>query len=208
MRHQGRITEWKDDKGFGFITPNGGGATLFVHVSALANRQRRPLGGELVTYVVGTDARGRLRAREVAFVGEARVRAAAPGKPRRGLLPTGVTTAFVMVLLFGLMSARLPWVVAALYVVASVVTLFAYTLDKTAARNRAWRTKESTLHVLALVGGWPGALVAQKMLRHKTSKESFQALFWVTVATNFAALVWVTLTPSGAEALRAALDRI
>ncbi|MGD9872533.1 MAG: cold shock domain-containing protein, partial [Thauera sp.] len=50
MRHQGKITTWKDDKGFGFIAPNGGGEPVFLHVSSLANRRRRPEGNELVSY--------------------------------------------------------------------------------------------------------------------------------------------------------------
>lgn len=40
MRHQGKITTWKDDKGFGFITPNGGGEPVFLHVSSRAGAQR------------------------------------------------------------------------------------------------------------------------------------------------------------------------
>jgi len=50
MRHQGRITTWKDDKGFGFITPNGSREQVFVHIRAFAHAGRRPMGGELVTF--------------------------------------------------------------------------------------------------------------------------------------------------------------
>ena len=77
------------------------------------------------------------------------------------------------------------------YVVTSVITFLAYAQDKSAAQHNRWRTKESTLHSLALVGGWPGALLAQKLLRHKSSKESFQRVFWVTVVVNVLAVSWL-----------------
>jgi uncharacterized membrane protein YsdA (DUF1294 family) len=78
---------------------------------------------------------------------------------------------------------------AAVYAIASAAAFVAYAADKNAARNGARRTPESTLHVLALAGGWPGALIAQAVLRHKTQKASFRAVFWLTVAANCAALV-------------------
>lgn len=68
MRYQGRITDWKDDRGFGFITPNGGGARVFVHISAFGKGQQRPAGDELVTYELINDKKG-LRAQNVAYVG-------------------------------------------------------------------------------------------------------------------------------------------
>jgi uncharacterized membrane protein YsdA (DUF1294 family) len=76
------------------------------------------------------------------------------------------------------------------YLAASSITFIAYAWDKSAAKNGRWRTQESTLHLLSLVGGWPGALVAQKTLRHKSRKQSFQFTFWVTVAINCSALGW------------------
>ena len=69
MRYQGRITDWKDDRGFGFITPNGGGSRVFVHVSAFGNGQRRPSVGDLVTYELARDEKKRDRAENVLYVG-------------------------------------------------------------------------------------------------------------------------------------------
>ena len=90
------------------------------------------------------------------------------------------------------------------YALASAVTFIAYLLDKSAARNGQWRTRESTLHLLALIGGWPGALVAQKQLRHKSSKASFLAVFWLTVLLNCGAL-GLLMTPAGSKALKTLL---
>ena len=96
---------------------------------------------------------------------------------------------------------RLPIAVLVLYFVASIVAFFAYAFDKSAASRNAWRTKESTLQLFSLIGGWPGALAAQRLLRHKSAKASFQATFWVTVALNCGALGWL-FSPSGARTLK------
>lgn len=89
------------------------------------------------------------------------------------------------------LSGRLPSWLAALYLLLSVITFFSYRADKSAARNSAWRTSESRLLLLGLLGGWPGALLAQRLLRHKSSKPAFQAAFQVTVVLNCAALAWL-----------------
>jgi uncharacterized membrane protein YsdA (DUF1294 family) len=80
------------------------------------------------------------------------------------------------------------WVAAA-YLLASLAAFVAYAIDKAAARSGRWRTREATLHWIGLAGGWPGALIAQQFLRHKTSKPSFVAGFWATVAANVGAFV-------------------
>ncbi|MCC5788987.1 MAG: DUF1294 domain-containing protein [Opitutales bacterium] len=87
-------------------------------------------------------------------------------------------------------SDRVPLILMALYGVLSLVTFIAYALDKAAARKGSWRTPESTLHVLSLLGGWPGALVAQRKLRHKTRKSSFRLVFWLTTILNCGILLW------------------
>lgn len=69
-------------------------------------------------------------------------------------------------------------------VVVSAVTFLIYWSDKNKARTGQWRTPETTLHVLGLLGGWPGAFVAQQMFRHKTKKRSFRIVFWLIVVIH------------------------
>lgn len=90
------------------------------------------------------------------------------------------------------------------YLAASVVLFLAYAADKSAAISGGWRVRENTLHLLALVGGWPGALVAQRLLRHKTRKRAFQRVFWVVTVLNCSAVAWLLLAPE-ASTLRAFL---
>jgi uncharacterized membrane protein YsdA (DUF1294 family)/cold shock CspA family protein len=188
-RQQGLLADWNDDRGFGFITPASGGPRVFAHVSAFP-RGRRPVAGCDVTYAEVRDERHRPQASEVRFLG------AAPTS-RSGA--TGVGSAVAVAALFlaflvGLLVAdELPLVVLGAYGLFSVVTFATYGADKSAARQRRWRTPESTLHTLALVGGWPGALVAQRVFRHKTTKQPFRTIFWFTVAANCAALAWLLL---------------
>jgi len=91
------------------------------------------------------------------------------------------------------------WWILSCCAVFSVATFMVYAADKSAARRGAHRVPESTLHVLSLLGGWPGALAAQQVLRHKTRKQPFRFVFWVTVAVNCLALAWalITLTSLG-----------
>lgn len=204
MRHQGRITTWKDDKGFGFITPNGGGKQVFLHINGFSSRNHRPEGGEIVTYELTTDDKGRSQARAVAYAGK---RPASLSVPGRSIIPPLFTVCFLAFIVGTVIIGRLPLAVLALYAAASIVAFLAYALDKYAALRNRWRTQESTLHLFALLGGWPGALAAQRLLRHKTAKPSFQATYWVTVGLNCGALGWL-LSPSGARALNDLLGAI
>jgi len=73
MRYQGKITSWKDDQGFGFVIPNGGGEKTFVHIKAFTGRSRRPLEGDFITYEQTIDEKRRFQAtniRNIRLVGE------------------------------------------------------------------------------------------------------------------------------------------
>jgi uncharacterized membrane protein YsdA (DUF1294 family) len=81
--------------------------------------------------------------------------------------------------------------VVALYGFFSVIAFFNYARDKSAARSGQRRISEKRLLIIGLAGGWPGALLAQQTLRHKTSKKSFQLQFWISVVINLLALGWL-----------------
>lgn len=191
-RYQGRITTWKDDEGFGFITPNGGGPTVFVHVNSFARSQLRPAQGAIVTYRLGANAAGKPRAEEVAFAGAPALR---PAVARRVIaLPAAL--GFMGLLGAGAALGLVPGRVLSVYLGFSTAAFLAYFFDKGAAMNGQWRIREDTLHLLALAGGWPGALIAQRLLQHKSRKQSFQDRFLWTVIGNCMALV-ALLSPPG-----------
>ena len=198
MRTKGKITTWNDDKGYGFITPFDGSDRVFIHITALGNRNRRPTLNDVVTYSLSKDKRGRTCAANATLAGDKLVKKA-PRKSSKG------TILFAVLFLAGAglsaLIGRLPAPVAIGYLGMSLITFLAYAADKAAARAGRWRTAEGTLLLLGLAGGWPGALIAQQNLRHKSKKGSFRAALWLTVIVNCAAFAWLQ-TESG----RAALD--
>lgn len=154
-----------------------------------------------MTYELRHDAKGRAQAGSVAFVGKHVPSTSPAGQSNVSLM---LTVAFLVFVAGSAFAGKLPTAVAWFYLAASLVAFVAYALDKSAARSDQWRTKESTLHLFALAGGWPGALAAQRLLRHKSRKQSFQIVFWATVILNCCALAWF-FSESGAEALRSML---
>lgn len=190
MRLKGRIREWRDDKGFGFIEPLLPGPAVFVHIKSFTRPGRRPQVGDLLIYTAGRDPNGRPRAERVEF--SLASRESLPDRPRAIRRPWAIPLAVIS--LVGVAGAaafgKVPLVVPGLYAGMSLITYVLYTWDKVAARGGRWRTQESTLLLAGLLGGWPGALIAQETLRHKTAKASFRISFWFTVVINVAVIAW------------------
>ncbi|WP_165070419.1 DUF1294 domain-containing protein [Marisediminicola senii] len=190
-RVEGALIKWNPSRGFGFIAPTGGGRDLFVHISEFPAGTRVPRVGELLTFEVITTPEGKQRATVVARLGE-QVMARAPARRltgRRSLVGYVAIAAFALLFAVLMVERELPPWVIVLYVGTSIISYVLYAADKAAARDRGWRTPESTLLAFGLIGGWPGAVLAQQILRHKTRKARFQVAFWGTVALNVIALV-------------------
>jgi uncharacterized membrane protein YsdA (DUF1294 family)/cold shock CspA family protein len=186
MRQQGILADWNDDRGFGFITPVAAGPCVFVHISAFP-RGQRPATNDLVTYGVGRDERNRLSASDVQYVVPTR----SMRTVTRGLPVALATATLFFALLVSLVALdQAPVLLLAPYGLFSVVGFAMYGTDKVAAERGAWRTPEVNLHAIALLGGWPGALVARRVFRHKTTKQPFRTIFWGTVVANCVALAW------------------
>ena len=109
----------------------------------------------------------------------------------------GLMAFWLLLWLVGIGMGRFPWVILTAVVLINLAAFYMYWRDKEAAINDTRRTPEEWLHGLAVVGGWPGAWFAQQIFRHKTSKQPFRLVYWVTVGVNVLALlgwiVWPTL---------------
>ncbi len=192
-RRTGTLRDWHDRRGFGFIVPADGGRRVFAHVRDFPSG-RRPQPGVEVSFVVGEDSRGRphathVRYTEVAPWGVDQVAGVV-------LAPLGAWLFSVLLGLLFLLGLIRPAVVG-WYALACVVSFSAYGLDKLAAVRGRWRTAERTLHVLDVVGGWPGGLVARQVFRHKTIKQPFRRWFWVTAVVNVGLLLAATAFDPG-----------
>lgn len=208
MRLQGKVINWNDDKGFGFVEPNGGGDRAFVHIKAFNPRSRRPLNGEVITYEFVRENNNRHKATNIKFARDIKREAKrnsaktmnSEGKSTVNILGPIFTVLFCIGLLMSIFSGKVPVVIGFGYIIISLITILIYAKDKYSAQNDRWRTPEATLHLFSLIGGWPGAMFAQKSLRHKTSKRGFISTYRVTVFFNIGALL-VLYTDQGQHLL-------
>lgn len=152
-------------------------------------RGGRPSVNQRVSFEVELNREGKKRAKNVRLVVPAHV-----AKPRRrdptaqwGGATLFAVPAFIAFYFVLTVAWRVPYLVGAGYLALSTICIVVYVADKSAAKSGGWRTKESTLLILGLAGGWPGALLAQQLLRHKSTKASFRSAFWGTVVINICA---------------------
>lgn len=195
MRLKGKLIKWDDEKAFGFIVPNGGGDHVFIHKSAFSNRQRTPQIKDIITFSITKDKQGRYCADEATFSGEKLKKKQAKRVSKFSIY---LSVIFLGLMIAALVIGHIPINLVLVYLGGSTFTFMLYAYDKSKAKRGAWRTPESTLHLFALAGGWPGAAIAQQTLRHKSQKKEFRFVFWLTVIANFCALAWL-MSSSGEQ---------
>jgi uncharacterized membrane protein YsdA (DUF1294 family)/cold shock CspA family protein len=193
---KGTLVKWNDLKGFGFIRAEGNPDDLFVHISAFKRGNvRRPEAGDTVRFRP-SDMPGKKRVSFARIEGvEYEPAEPKPVAPKPFVLSprprSWLTNVLILLpLMFSgylLIMARNPLPFFC-YVTLSILAMFIYGTDKAHAATRDWRIPESWLHVLELMGGWPGALMAQNDFRHKTRKSLYQYIFRGIIALHL--LAW------------------
>ena len=204
MRDQGRLIEWFDDQGYGFIQPNDATKPkVFLHIKDFAQRGPRPLIGCALDYVVMVDGKGRFRATEVVYLkSKQRQKAKMTPSPQTvassaSLQPMSIVIGiYVLFLLIAVVLKALPSGLLLYVVLINAVCYWQYAHDKKAAQQNQRRVPEQTLHVLSLLGGWPAAWFAQQKLRHKTQKQPFRQIYFATIVLNIILfVVWIAVFP-------------
>lgn len=201
------MVTWNDDRGFGFLDPGPDSPQLFVHISAFPRTPERPHVGQRVSYRVAPGRDGRPVAVDVHPVDRHPVDSSGPpsapsasagrrdrpgqGGRRGGALAYSVVAAFAVLYLVALLLWQVPPWVSVLYVGMSLLAAALYVADKRAAVEGRWRVPEQSLILVGLIGGWPGAVVAQQVVRHKTRKAAFRVEFWASVGLNVIAFIVV-----------------
>lgn len=200
----GTISNWNKEKGFGFITPKEGGKDVFLHITNYNRTHKIPIKGLEVNYLINTDANGRKYATEVVPLSGHKNN---DREIRQKIFSILILISFGLVIYFLHSHNYIPTTIVVIYSILSILAFLMYAKDKHAAKLGSWRTQESTLHTIALLGGWPGAAIAQSFLRHKSKKLSFRMTYWITAILNCVGLYWL-ITPQGSFLLKSILRNI
>ncbi len=166
-----KIVEWNDQKGFGFLQV--GQKRVFLHRHDFTERHKRPAIGDVIRFTMGKDAKGRSCAQNAAHVNDG---------GRITVLALLVLACLLVLPIIALHrhGVDFRWAGACVLVMGAI-SYGCYAADKRRARAQEWRISEAGLHLTELLGGWPGAFLAQRRLRHKVSKSSYQLVFWAIV---------------------------
>jgi uncharacterized membrane protein YsdA (DUF1294 family) len=124
---------------------------------------------------------------------------------KKSAIPAYLTSAFIMLMCVAVIMGKLPMNILLIYALLSALTFTLYWQDKRAAIKGNRRTPESRLQIFSLVGGWPGGLIAQRVLHHKSSKKSFLFTYWLMVLLNISGLFMVT-SPKSIQFLQTLLQ--
>ncbi|CEI53661.1 DUF1294 domain-containing protein [Acinetobacter bereziniae] len=202
MRDQGRLVEWFDDKGYGFIQPNDGlKERVFLHIKDFAQKGPRPIVGCALEYVVQLDGQGRYKAKQVTYLKATQTVHAKTNRTSQNTLNAQkasslqpmqiICIVYIVALAILSISGLLNGMILLFVSIINVMTYWFYAQDKEAAQINQRRVPENTLHILAFLGGWPAAWLAQQRLRHKTQKQPFRKIYFCTIVFNILLILWL-----------------
>lgn len=179
MSTYGVLKAWDEERGFDFIEPAQGGKDIFVPLTAFAPGKQRPRVKQRVRFEIETGPDGQPQASQVEVAMPASLRSVSrhEASAHWAMAIRLALPAFLGLYLLLAIVWEIPASVALGYLALSALTLGAHAMDK------------YMLHLLSLLGGWPGALLAQRWVRHKSAKTQFRQWFWITAAINVTAFV-------------------
>ncbi|HAS6360803.1 TPA: DUF1294 domain-containing protein [Vibrio vulnificus] len=191
MAYKGRIAQWSQDKGNGFIKIDGSGEMVYFNKAEVIGSATLD---DVVTFEVERNKHGQVVAVAVqkAFVFSFAI---------------GVAIIFLTAVFAGIWLFRYPALAVLHYFFISAVTFVICAFDVSAAKESKPRVPEVLFYILALIGGWPGAFFAHVVLSHKVGNTPFLVMSWLMALINMAGFAW-TLTDYGKSYLYLMLDRL
>lgn len=203
-RFQGRLTEWHDEKGYGFIQgiTDERHARVFLHIKNFKRSGPRPIEGCVLEYELGLDEQSRPKAIHVSYVKANQVNKnpSSPSRHSNSQMPFHpiyiLMGVYWITLLVASAFAAIPNFFLLILSLINAYTYWIYAKDKQAAQNNTQRIPEQHLLMMSLVGGWTAAWFAQQNLRHKTQKQPFKKYHHIMIILNILILLGIIIVPS------------
>ncbi len=202
-RYQGRLVEWHDEQGYGFIQgiSDPKHQRIFLHIKSFKQNGPRPITGCVVEYELGIDNQSRPQALQVSYVKAKQVQSSHSSMPsqsktrRLAWHPIYILMIIYWVLLFVLSAfGKLPTLSLLIIMLINAYTYWVYYQDKQAAIAGQTRISEQHLLLMSALGGWTSAWFAMQHFHHKRQKAEFQRNYWLSISINIllvAFAVWV-----------------
>ena len=197
MRDQGRLVEWHEDEDYGFIQPNDRDKDLvFIQLKDFARPGPRPIVGCALDYTVILDEQSRFRAQQVVYLKAAQTKTLKPShtKPQSSQRVDAIQIlgiSYILILAALVLMGWLSGMMVLLVSLINVLTYWCYAQDNEAQQMGKQGIPEYVLHILAFLGGWPAAWLAQQKLRHKTQKQPFRQIYFCTIGFHLLLLMWL-----------------
>ncbi len=181
----GTLTEWDDEHGYGFITPDDKGPKVFLHLSGLVETARRPTVGETFTYMLEKDEKSRAKAAYACQSKKLSRLRLLPFHHEILRLAAGCWLLGLAIIVTSCVLCKTYYLgIVISFVINSFLTVAFYWEDKYLAQYQCWRIPENRLHIWELLCGWPGALFAQQRFMHKNKKGEYQRKFAYCIVFN------------------------